>query len=320
MKSKGARPQQRTQDLVVRPLGEETLVLDRRTDTAHSLPAQVSRVWVACTGTNSLTEIASVAGIDEAAAASAVDQLMERDLIEVPAGVDRRNFMRRTALVGAGAVTVTGITSVVGPMATAAASPDIEVPEQGTAGAPTCTGSAGGPTDTSILFSTLLLTGFTPGVTYMVVATYTGPPPPPPSPPGTQTLNFGTVTIGPGGTSNPSSADTIVSPADVPLPQFITIIVTLTEISPNPNQQLVFSVMFENPCCTASGGACAMGTSNNPSDGTRTSLATHPPATSSPAASPTAGTATPRPTAPSPTTATSSHSPAAPTSSPSASP
>ena len=114
-------PRQRTKDLIVRAHGEETLVLDRRTGTAHCLPAEVTRVWDACTGRNTLAEIASAAGINEPLAASAVEQLMERDLVEVPAGIDRRKLLRRAALVGTGVAAAPVIQSVVAPPAAWAA-------------------------------------------------------------------------------------------------------------------------------------------------------------------------------------------------------
>jgi hypothetical protein len=117
-----AMPRQRTEDLVVRAHGEETLVLDRRTDTAHCLPAAVTRIWGACTGRNTLAEIALAVGVDEPTAASAIDQLISLDLLEVRAGFDRRTFLRRGALVGAGVAAATGIQSVVAPAPSAQAS------------------------------------------------------------------------------------------------------------------------------------------------------------------------------------------------------
>lgn len=113
-------PPQRAKDLVVRAQDDGTLVLDRRTETAHYLPPEVARVWGACTGRNSLAEIASVAGTDEEIAASAVDQLLALDLLELPAGVDRRSFLRRGAVIGAGVFTVPVIESVVASPAWAA--------------------------------------------------------------------------------------------------------------------------------------------------------------------------------------------------------
>jgi hypothetical protein len=130
-----AIPRQRARDLVVRVHGEETLVLDRRTGTVHCLPAEVTRVWGACTGRNTLAEVASAARVNERVAASAVGQLMSVDLLDDGAGFDRRKFLRRGALVGAGlAAAAPVIKSVVAPPAAAAASPSITLSQ-------TCTGT-----------------------------------------------------------------------------------------------------------------------------------------------------------------------------------
>lgn len=116
-------PRHRTKDLVVRPHDEGTLVLDRRTETAHYLPVEVTQVWGACTGSNTLAEIASAVGINERIAESAVDQLIALDLLDVPSGIDRRRFLRRGALIGAGALTAPVIETVAAPPAWAHGSP-----------------------------------------------------------------------------------------------------------------------------------------------------------------------------------------------------
>ena len=155
----GAIPRQRTEDLVVRAHGEETLVLDRRTGTAHCLPAEVTRVWGACTGRNTLAEIASAAEVDEPVAASTVHQLMELDLVEVPSGIDRRKLLRRGALAGA-AVAAPVIQSVVAPPAAWAQTPTFTLSFV----SQTCSGS----TSRDVTFR---LTGGTLNTNYTVVVT-----------------------------------------------------------------------------------------------------------------------------------------------------
>jgi hypothetical protein len=116
-------PVRRTADLVVRAQDDETLVLDTRTDTVHCLPTAVVRVWDACTSGRTLRDVITAAEVDEGAAAGAIDQLLALDLLEVPAGIDRRWFLRRSALVGAGAIAAPiVIQSVVAPPAFAAGS------------------------------------------------------------------------------------------------------------------------------------------------------------------------------------------------------
>lgn len=119
-------PRQRTTDLVILGHGEGTLVLDRRTGTVHYLPAEVAQVWVACTGRGVLADIASAAGTDEHIAAGAVDQLTALDLLDVPRGFDRRKFLRRSALAGAGTLTIPVIESVAAPPAWAAGSREFQ--------------------------------------------------------------------------------------------------------------------------------------------------------------------------------------------------
>jgi hypothetical protein len=158
----GAMPRQRTKDLAVRAHCEETLVLDRRTGTAHCLPAEVTRIWDACTGRNTLAEIASAAGVAEPTAASAVDQLISLDLLEVPAGFDRRELLRRGALVGAG-IAAAGIESVVAPAPSAQASPQTMTLQQ------QCTG-----TNSRELFITLKNPASSPSGYNFIVTVPTG--------------------------------------------------------------------------------------------------------------------------------------------------
>jgi hypothetical protein len=117
-------PPRRHDDLVVREQGAETLVLDTRTDTVHCLPAGTARVWAACTPGRTVGEVMSAAGLDQATVSAAIAELADRDLLATPAGIDRRWFLRRSVLVGAGvAAAPIVIQSVVAPTAAAAASP-----------------------------------------------------------------------------------------------------------------------------------------------------------------------------------------------------
>ena len=213
----GVIPRQRSKDLVVRVHGDETLVLDRRTGTVHCLPAEVARVWAACTGGSSLAEIASAAGTDEHRAAAAVDQLLQLDLLDGPACCNRRKFLRRSAMAGAGAAAVPAIESVLASPALAAVSPQISIRSF------TCSSTNGivkGPLS-------LNLSGFTLG-TY-TVATTIGPAPSPSLIPGatysptpiTTTLPNVSLNVLP---SNPPSTLRGLVPDVNPTP--VTIVVT----------------------------------------------------------------------------------------------
>lgn len=160
-------PRKRGKDLVARPHGDETLVLDRRTGTAHCLPAEIARVWDACTGRTTLAEIASVARVDQRIAASAVDQLLLLDLLEGGTGFDRRKFLRRSAAVGAGVAAVPVIESVIAPSPAWAASPTRTITVE-----PGCTGN----TDNGRLKDIYVTLTNWPGGTYQVQTTI-GPVP-----------------------------------------------------------------------------------------------------------------------------------------------
>lgn len=157
-------PARRSADLVVRVQDDETLVLDTRTDTAHCLPAEVARVWDACTPGRTLAEVAAAAGLDEAVVSSSIDQLLGADLLEVRAGVDRRKFLRRTVIVGGSAAAIPLIQSVVGPSAIAAA----------TMPAPTCNAviQQTGCVNPHKATYTLTVSGLSSNTSYNVKVTY----------------------------------------------------------------------------------------------------------------------------------------------------
>lgn len=159
-------PARRSVDLVVRVQDDETLVLDTRTDTAHCLPAEVARVWDACTPGRTLAEVAAAAGLDEAVVSSSIDELLGADLLEVRSGLDRRKFLRRTVIVGGTAAAIPLIQSVVGPSAIAAATmapPTCHavIDQQ------TCVVGHGHKAD-----YILTVSGLDPNTTYQVVVTY----------------------------------------------------------------------------------------------------------------------------------------------------
>lgn len=145
-------PARRSTDLVVREQGAETLVLDTRTDTVHLLPADTALVWNACAAGRTVADVATTTGLSEDVVASAVAQLIENDLVELPGGINRRWFLRRSVLVGAGvAAAPLVIQSVAGPTSYAAAS--------GTISSVTLTQTGCGPGGSQKLTFTLSITG-----------------------------------------------------------------------------------------------------------------------------------------------------------------
>lgn len=117
-------PVRRSADVVVRHQGDETLVLDTRSDTVHLLPAGTARVWDACAADRTVADVTALTGLDEQTVAAAIAELVEKDLVELPGGINRRWFLRRSVLVGASvAAAPLVIQSVAGPTSYAAASP-----------------------------------------------------------------------------------------------------------------------------------------------------------------------------------------------------
>jgi hypothetical protein len=177
---------QRTAGLVVRVQGDETLVLDTRTGTAHCLPDEVGRVWNACASRRTLTDVAIAAGVDENVAAASIEQLLEADLLEGPAGLDRRKFLRRSAMVGGSALAIPVIQSVIGPIATAAASPPPPTCHSVITQLSSCSGQKAQ--------YTLSVSGLAPNTSYNVTVTYKN---------GTVSDNFGITSNGTGAVTSP---------------------------------------------------------------------------------------------------------------------
>lgn len=111
----------RTADLIVEHLGDETLVFDRRDDTAHCLSTVAAQIWERCDGETTarqLVEMLTAAGEPDAEllVERALADLTERGLL-VEDGVSRRSAIARMAKVGAGALSVPLVLSVAAPTA-----------------------------------------------------------------------------------------------------------------------------------------------------------------------------------------------------------
>jgi hypothetical protein len=154
----------RTADLIVRRQGAETLVFDNRTETAHCLPPQTTRVWDACAPDHDLASLAAAAEVDEAVAASSLSQLSDLGLLEqTRTGLDRRRFLARTAAAGAGVAALPLVQSVLAPAVSAAASP----PPTPCLAIFTQTGCSGNKVNYTVTFHNLA-----PNTTYFVVVRY----------------------------------------------------------------------------------------------------------------------------------------------------
>ena len=112
MSSWGARdrpPKQRSERIVIRPLGDDVLVYDTEQHRAHSLTGGAAAVFSACDGRRSIDEIADAASdrlgepLSPAQVGEVLTQLDELSLLETQTGYSRREIVRHAGLVGGGA-------------------------------------------------------------------------------------------------------------------------------------------------------------------------------------------------------------------------
>ncbi len=100
-------------------VGEELLLYDRDSHTAHCLSPIAACVWRHCNGERDVTKLAELVGASESLVADALHELREKDLLAaepqlmqstVP-GESRREAIGRVARVGAAAAAVPLIVS-----------------------------------------------------------------------------------------------------------------------------------------------------------------------------------------------------------------
>jgi len=113
-------PVARKSGLVVQEMPDEVLVYDLNTNKAHCLNQTAARVWKACDGKTSISEIASSFGKDahEDLIWLAVDQLNESELLDGRVaskfkGQSRREVLKKIGLASVVALPV--IASLVAP-------------------------------------------------------------------------------------------------------------------------------------------------------------------------------------------------------------
>ncbi len=133
------RPAARRGGVLVEALDEDLLVFDAERQVAHSLNASAARVWEACDGSRSVSELAEECQEDEATVLLALARLREVHLLEQnefqpphqalePEGVSRRLMLRKSVVAGAGVgLAIPVIRSITAPsiaMATSGRNPN----------------------------------------------------------------------------------------------------------------------------------------------------------------------------------------------------
>jgi DNA-binding MarR family transcriptional regulator len=121
------QPLARSSDLIVEELGEEVLVYDTKTDRAHSLSPEASKVWRACDGSMSAQAMSARLGLESAIVDRALEELSGCQLLEVSRtvvadGSTRREVTLKLAKAGAAVAAAPLILSVTAPPAWAAVS------------------------------------------------------------------------------------------------------------------------------------------------------------------------------------------------------
>ena len=111
MSENGWLPRARQDGLLEETVGEELLLYDQNSHTAHCLSPIAACVWQHCDGERDLTDLAVLAGASEDLVADALHELREKDLLvaepqlmhsTVP-GESRREAIGRVARYGAAA-------------------------------------------------------------------------------------------------------------------------------------------------------------------------------------------------------------------------
>jgi hypothetical protein len=114
MHEHGSLPRARRDDLLEETVGEELLLYDQNSHTAHCLSPIAVCVWRHCDGEHNVTELAELAGVSESLVVDALRELREKDLLDaepqlphsaIP-GISRREAIGRVAGYGAAAAAV----------------------------------------------------------------------------------------------------------------------------------------------------------------------------------------------------------------------
>jgi hypothetical protein len=111
MHEHGSLPRARQDGLLEEAVGDELLLYDQESHTAHCLSPVAACVWRYCDGEHDLAELAVLAGVDEELVAGALYELREKDLLVAePAlmqstipGESRREAIVRVGRYGAAA-------------------------------------------------------------------------------------------------------------------------------------------------------------------------------------------------------------------------
>jgi hypothetical protein len=137
MREYGSLPRARQNGLLEEVVGEELLLYDQNSHTAHCLSPIAACVWRHCDGARDLAELAVVSGVSEDLVADALHELRETDLLDAELeptqstvrGESRREAIGRVARYGTAAVAGSMIVSATAATPAMASSGELEVVE-----------------------------------------------------------------------------------------------------------------------------------------------------------------------------------------------
>ncbi len=111
MHEHGSVPRARQDGLLEETVGEELLLYDRDSHTAHCLSPVAACIWRRCDGGHDVSELVELSGASEELVADALRELREKDLLaaepglmeSTASGISRREAIGRVARYGAAA-------------------------------------------------------------------------------------------------------------------------------------------------------------------------------------------------------------------------
>jgi hypothetical protein len=132
MHEHGALPRARHDGLLEEAVGEELLLYDQESHTAHCLSPIAACVWRHCDGKRDIAELARIAGASESLVAGALREMCEKDLfvaepepMQSMPGESRREAIGRFARYGAAATAGSLVVSATAATPAMAASEEI---------------------------------------------------------------------------------------------------------------------------------------------------------------------------------------------------
>jgi len=116
MREHEALPRARQDGLLEETVGEELLLYDRDSHTAHCLSPIAACVWRQCDGKRDVAELAELAGVSESLVADALHELRGKDLLVAEPELTQRTIPGESRREAIGRVARYGAAAAAGPM------------------------------------------------------------------------------------------------------------------------------------------------------------------------------------------------------------